>query len=582
MNIPEFEYFYNYFMPGKRTVSKRVSLYFEEILKLVSSTNSIKAINNEAYYQKLKRKADKLEFILNKIIVIDPDFLSSFSMDYYHEKKDNIITILKESFYNTFKIDGLLPVLLSSKEKIELTNRYKNLDIIDLFILDFSGINYFSRYIDDIKPLKSRELTNEEKELIESDINKLFFKASRYPYRHYLASFVRKSIYLYDIDSNIINDVSAYLKDKINSYKLNKKKMKSFGFVIPKADSIDEIIKINELLEEEFEKLNKEYFSGKTIKFDIPRNNSLQSKKVNIINSYFDENYKFKLDSTSSIDDYVKEIVVLNELAYDIADFMFKELLFVAHNSANVINKSENYESMYTIYNLYSSKNRLEKYKNTYHNFMDLFNGLDEKARKEIIEKASLAKIKKNLSNDKLIPDYQTIVDKLIDKEIKFLDSHAVEEFKYRAMNHGKYYKYDLEIIAKNISVDDLAEVYKKLKRNIIYTNFVDEIGTNDNKEEVYREARIAQNKTLAVLQEMIAKSILNKTYTRSENVSYDGYQILLNSIYNNILHEKRLLVSYEEEGQLSEYENEYLDKKKEWDEQSTFVSALYYVVSKE
>ena len=162
MNIPEFEYFYNYFMPGKRTVSKRVSLYFEEILKLVSSTNSIKAINNEAYYQKLKRKADKLEFILTKIIVIDPNFLSSFSMDYYHEKKDNIITILKESFYNTFKIDGLLPVLLSSKEKIELTNRYKNLDIIDLFILDFSGINYFSRYIDDIKPLKSRELTNEE------------------------------------------------------------------------------------------------------------------------------------------------------------------------------------------------------------------------------------------------------------------------------------------------------------------------------------------------------------------------------------------------------------------------------------
>lgn len=56
MNIPEFEYFYNYFMPGKRTVSKRVSLYFEEILKLVSSTNSIKAINNEAYYQKLKEK----------------------------------------------------------------------------------------------------------------------------------------------------------------------------------------------------------------------------------------------------------------------------------------------------------------------------------------------------------------------------------------------------------------------------------------------------------------------------------------------------------------------------------------------
>jgi hypothetical protein len=261
---------------------------------------------------------------------------------------------------------------------------------------------------------------------------------------------------------------------------------------------------------------------------------------------------------------------------------MFKELLFVAHNSSNVINKSDNYESMYTIFNVYSSKNRIEKYKKTYHSFMDIFNNLEESTRKEIVEKANFAKMKKNIVSEKLIPDYQTIIDKLIDKEIKFLDSHAVEEFKYRAMNRGKYYQYDLEVIAKNISVDDLSEIYKKLKRNIIYTNFVDEEKVITNKEEAYRDARTIQNKTLAVLQEMIAKSILNKTYKRNENVSYDGYQALLNSIYNNILHEKRLLVSFEDVGAPSEYETDFLDKKKEWDEQSTFVEVLYNVVSKE
>ena len=80
----------------------------------------------------------------------------------------------------------------------------------------------------------------------------------------------------------------------------------------------------------------------------------------------------------------------------------------------------------------------------------------------------------------------------------------------------------------------------------------------------------------------MIAKTILNKSYSHEYDISYDNYQTLLNNIYENILHEERLNTTYEEVYDETEIlERNYQEKKQMWDEHSIFVKALYLVVSK-
>ena len=90
------------------------------------------------------------------------------------------------------------------------------------------------------------------------------------------------------------------------------------------------------------------------------------------------------------------------------------------------------------------------------------------------------------------------------------------------------------------------------------------------------------QRKTLKTAQEMIAKLIMNKTYDFEYELSYDEYQSILNDIYENILHEERIIHTYDETYEETEVlERNYQEKKKKWDEHSVFVKALYLVVSK-
>ena len=80
----------------------------------------------------------------------------------------------------------------------------------------------------------------------------------------------------------------------------------------------------------------------------------------------------------------------------------------------------------------------------------------------------------------------------------------------------------------------------------------------------------------------MIAKTILNKSYIGEQDISYDSYQVMLDDIYENILHEERMLRSYDEfDDEYESVEKLYQEKKKEWDENSSFVKALYLVVAK-
>lgn len=595
-SVSDFEYFYSSCVLTKKTTNPKTRKYLDRIKYTIASTNKIDANTNEIYNEKVKRKENKIYKILTKINKSDKEFLLNFNKEYSYENNikileddSNIIARnLAKSFYDEYVITNnksiYVKVYLNNKEKIKIEDRYDGEDLSVYFLKELEKNNKFKKYVDRINKLgKSKNSTKLDR--INHEIDKIFDRGSSYPDRNYFINVIQKIITLFDLKERELKDIKKVIQNSFKDSSVvskNKKNKKNYGYVIPKTNSIDEIIEINDLLSEEYDNLVRKEKSGKEILFDIPYSNNLQKEKVEIINSYFDPRFKFELNHDSTDIDFMNEIINISELADDIASHMFKETLFEAHNSSDVLNHSNNYENLHTLYYLYSSKDRIKKYEKLYKKFMNAYDNLLE-SRKEAINKLSRSeKEKRFLFDDEIIPNVDYIMNSLSNSEGKFLDAHAVEECKYKAINKGKYLNYDLEIIAKDMKIDDLAFIYNKLKRNVIYTSFIDDLKVTDNREEKYKEARFIQNETLEVLQESIAKTIINKTYKRTDEISYDEYQSMLNSIYVNILHEKRLSYTRDNIISDSEYENDYQEVKKEWDEQSEFVKALYLIVSKE
>lgn len=628
IHISIFGYFYNYCLSKKHNV--KIKREISKIKEIVEITNNLDATNNSIYNRKLSRKEKRIEALLRKIANKNPEFLLDFNNDYCTENKNLqqetdpqvIARHIAQSFYDAYQIKKVRKnniVLEKNNFKAKEQNIVLTLTEQEKKKLDTTKTKAFSTFLTELKKCKyhniNRQLNalnkvleikveeNETKEDYSNRVNKvltyayhnidmIFKKGRNYPFRKNFIKVLSKLVYIYDIKERTFEEINNYLKKSINKELLDKytsdsteeKKELNYGYEIPSDTSTEMLIKVNDDLLNEKNILIERYKRGEKIKFDRPFSNSIQSKKVDIINAYFDKRFEIDLGYESTEEEFVKVIMNLCDLADEITDDMFKVVLFDAHDSSNLlkVQSYEKNEALRTLYSLYPTNDRIEKYDKAKNKFEQVFKTLTNSKRDIIYKKVYEEKQKKHVPINELIPSKETIINNLVIRETKFIDSHAVEEFKHKATNYGKYLNYDLEIVARDIDVEDLPAIYQKIKRNITYTNFVDEIKPGEDRERKYKEARVIQRKTLAVAQEMIAKTILNKRYDREYDVSYDSYQGILNNIYENVLHEERLLHSYDDlYDEYEAVEKGYHDIKKVWDEKSSFVKALYLVVSK-
>ena len=628
IHTSKFGYFYAYCL---RSRHKKIKREISKIIDLVEQTNDIEARNNVVYNKKLSRKELRLENILKKIAIKDSKFLIDFITKYSEEveniKQESdprlIARNISQSFYdiyeikpkrknnvvlekNNFKIKETdIIINLTDKDKDQLDDKKHSDKPFSTFLSEIKKYKYscLSRQVNSLnKILQTKVNKNETKKEYEDRINKtrryanhnidmIFKKCINYPYRKNFIKTLSSIIYLYDVKQRKISLLKEYLKESLYNELLNKyhdkeenKKVSNYGYEIPSETNTETIIKVNEELENEKYNLIERYKKGEKIRFDRIFSNNIQSKKVEIINSYFDKRFECNLTEESPVEDFAEFILDLCELSDELTDELFKKVLFDAHDSSNlaVVQSYEKNEALRTLHSLYSPQEKLDRYKYIKNIFEVLFSTLNASKRDAIYKLVYELKQKKHLPIGELIPSYETVINNLAIRETKFIESHAVEEFKYKALNHGKYLNYDLEVVARDIAVEELPNIYQRIKRNITYTNFVEEIKPGEDRERKYKEARIIQKKTLAVAGEMIAKTILNKSYSHEYDISYDNYQTLLNNIYENILHEERLNTTYEEVYDETEIlERNYQEKKQMWDEHSIFVKALYLVVSK-
>lgn len=628
IHLSKFGYFYTYCLVNN---DKKIKREISKLKEIVELTNNLDARNNTIYNKKLSRKEERIDSILKQIARKNPEFLIEFVKEYSNEvetsKPENdpkiIARNLSQSFYDMYQIkvsrksnivtkknnykskENDIVINLTDKEKRKLDEKDKNNKEFTTFLSELKKCKYdrINRQLNTLNKIINIEIKKDEsKEEYEQRINRLlrcafnnidmiFKKGMNYPFRKAFIKVLSITIYLYDIKLRKLSDLNKYLKESLRIELLNKynseedsNKEFNYGYEIPSDTSTEMLIKVNEELEKEKYNLIERHKRGEKIKFDRPFLNNIQSKKVDMINAYFNKRFDYDLATESSEEEFVNVILDLCELSDEITDDLFKKVLFDAHDSSNlaIIQSYEKNEALRTLYNLYSPNEKLDKYDKAKTRFEHIFKTLNTSKRDTIYKMVYEEKQKKHIPISELIPSRETIMNNLVIRETKFIESHAVEEFKYKAINHGKYLNYDLEIVARDIEVDDLPNIYQKLKRNITYTNFVEEIKPGEDRERKYKEARIIQRKTLAVAQEMIAKTILNKSYDREYDISYDNYQTILNNIYENVLHEERLLHTYDEvydEGEV--LERNYQEKKKSWDEHSIFVKALYLVVAK-
>lgn len=628
IHISIFGYFYNYCLSKKHNV--KIKREISKIKEIVEITNNLDATNNSIYNRKLSRKEKRIEALLRKIANKNPEFLLDFNNDYCTENKtlqqetdpQVIARHIAQSFYDAYQVKKVrknnivleknnfkareqsivLSLTEQEKKKLDTTkNKAFSTFLTELKKCKYHNINRQLNALNKVLEIKVEE--NETKEEYSDRVNKvltyayhnidmIFKKGRNYPFRKNFIKVLSKLVYIYDIKERTYEKINNYLKKSLNKELLDKytsdsreeKKELNYGYEIPIDTSTEMLIKVNEDLLNEKNILVEKYKRGEKIKFDRPFSNSVQTKKVDIINAYFDIRYEIDLGFESTEDEFVRVVMNLCDLADELTDDMFKVVLFDAHDSSNLlkVQSYEKNEALRTLYSLYPASDRIEKYDKAKNKFEQVFKTLTNSKRDIIYKKVYEEKQKKHVPINELIPSKETIINNLVIRETKFIDSHAVEEFKHKATNYGKYLNYDLEIVARDIDVEDLPAIYQKIKRNITYTNFVDEIKPGEDRERKYKEARVIQRKTLAVAQEMIAKTILNKRYDREYDVSYDSYQSILNNIYENVLHEERLLHSYDDlYDEYEAVEKGYHDIKKVWDEKSSFVKALYLVVSK-
>jgi len=630
IHLSKFGYFYTYCFQS--TNNGKIKREISKLKELIDLTNNLDAKDNFIYNKKLARKEKRIEKILKKIAEKEPMFLLNFIDEYSNEyinttketdpkivarhiaqsffdayyirqyRKNNIV-MLKNN-YQEKENDIVINLTDHEKKALELKDNYEaqfERFLLELKKCKYSKINRQLNIIDKVVQLKVKK--GETKEDYKKRVDKviryvshhidiIFIKGKNYPFRKQFIKVLSKIIYVYNIKLTKLSDLKKHLKqelkkellDKYDNNQIEIKKENNYGYEIPNNTSAEMIIEVNEELEKEKYKLIEKSKKGEKIKFDRPFASNIQSKKIDIINSYFDKRFDFNLTLQDEDEDFSKKVIELCELSDEITDDLFKKVLFDAHDSYNltIIQAYEKNEALRTLYSLYSPIEKLDKYEKTRIKFEKVFNLLPATKQNTIKELIKKEKQKKHILTIVLVPTEEIILNNLVIREMKFIESHAVEEFKHKALYNGKYLNYDLEVVARDIPVDELPNLYQKIKRTITYTNFVDEIKPGEDREKKYKEARIIQRKTIAVAQEMIAKTIINKNCDHEFDITYDSYQNMLNQIYKEILHEERILHFYDECYDENEIlENNYREKKKVWDEHSMFVKALYSIISK-
>lgn len=498
-----------------------------------------------SYMLKLDRINKRIKSQLDNILVENKKFLEFFLLMYKNhktlsnDKVSDVPFIISTSFYDDYRIDNKTADELessnyvvprfSSLEKKKIRNESKKMSKLEYFvlllkrsnnkllyeqflskisymlklkpILNETNYDYFKRIDSHLvecerlwKRLEDKAKTNEDFENI-SEIMEIAFKKS----------FNNWNNSINDIVNEYFDDIYKKMKDD-NEIKLRFNLTNDISF-----ETFNETI--NNLIEEK-EKLIRDYEKDKFASYVCESESYLSEFKKVLIDAFFDYRFKSDLQEYDDVLAFVDRTIELYSLADDLDDQIFEKIIFDSSHSSILKRGNDATTALIVkIYELYNPLYLLSIYENSRKRFEEL---LDKKSL-DFKREYNLILLDKKMEYDfhGPLPTMNTIKTKIIERRKDFIYEQCITElFSRELLESYDTRNYDLNVIAKDIPIDDFVNLYYRMKNKIEEFNFSSMNFMNSSLVEDADE----RNTTLVAAQEFVVKNIYNKLKCKSSN----------------------------------------------------------------
>jgi len=535
--VSAFRLFYDEFIYKEDPTIVGVLGDFRRIKENLLKVRKCSKKNVSIYMHNLDFRNKIINYHLDRIAMINPSVFEYFYVLYKsrmalcNDKLEDMPFIVSCSFYNDYRIDNkdekewennefLVPKYSSlDKKSIRDTARGKSkLDYFILLLQDGDSYRYawFVNKVNylkvKLKPVVSEthydyfnRVSNallEIKHLIErlkdkalmSDDYQIISEKMEIAYHH-------KFSLEFDEIYNLLTDYFDNLYNEVVS--LNEFKQ---SLTIKNTISYEEYKdRVSDLVKEKEKYIKK--FKNEKVDIDSYDNSFINQFKVSLMKYFFDERLIDK--KCESLEESVNRAISFYELAQDLERQLFEKITFDATYSSDLGRNHDVVSALLIkIYDLYSPFITLDKYEELRMEFEKKLNKKNVVFLKEYETLLSSLKLKYDYHGP--IPSKKIILLKINEMKKKFLFDNCITDLKNRDVtNVYDTRNYDLTVIVQGLTIDDLVEIYDKMKFKIEkydFSNlrFLDKSIGEDEYE---------KNKMLKFLQELIVKQIFKNLY---------------------------------------------------------------------
>ncbi|MGN1372020.1 MAG: hypothetical protein ACI4XM_07105 [Candidatus Coprovivens sp.] len=524
---------------------KNVEIHINNIRELTMDLRKTPKYDISQYMTKLSRINKRIKEQLDNILIKDRKFLEFFLILYKNHKElsndkvEDVPFIISTSFYDDYRLDNksitelesssyIIPRYTSLEKKnirleakrfsrleyfIKLLRNSKNTLLYDKFLVKISYMlklkpvineshyDYFRRLDSHMiecerlwERLEEKAKTNEDYENI-SEIMEIAYK--------------KKFI---DWNKEIKAIINEYF-DNLYSEMKNSNEVKG-KFDLTNDISFETFRENVDMLVEEKESLMKDYESGNFSSYIYDGDSYLLQFKKILIDSFFDYRFKTRINMNDDIDLFVDRAIELYSLATDLENQIFEKITFDASHSSELKRGNDATTALivkiYELYNPLYLLSIFEKSKNEFEKLLDAKN-IDFKREYNI--KLLDKKIEYDFHGP--LPTMKSIRTKIVERRKEFILEHCITElFSRDLLKSYDTRNYDLNIVAKDISVSDMVNLYYRMKNKIDEFNF-------DNMNYLDRGLVLEgfeKQITLSALQEFVVKNIFKKLKCKSVN----------------------------------------------------------------
>lgn len=548
-----FRLFYNEFIYKENVMINysKIRRYIVNIRNLSLEMRRLHKGNKELYNIKLERINARMKKQLYTIQVIEPYLYEVYYIIYKNkvsigtDSVNEMPFIISCSFYEDYRLDsrnvdlgkyGLIP-RFTSDEKRKIRGIAAKKGEIKYFkdLLEkcndkakYSVVLNKINYLLSVEPLYEEDHYNfmtriEQEILILKRMLERYSKKARNCADYGLITETLDVAFKKDYSNwaeNLADAFREYYKKIYEEVKSNK--MLLFEEFVANDMSYETFLEFTKELEKEKLQFDSDFQKGKKIYCSFKNNSYCASFRKKMICDYYDIRLYFDVDINSSLDDVAIKAISLYRLAHDLEIRVFAKVLFDASHSLELKRNNDVRNAILKkIYELYDPTLLFESYEKLRKQYLDLVKEKGEEFSRNLTIIVNELKNKEGFKGE--IPTLEDIKNNLVKKKKDFILENCFENILSR--DFEGYYDtrdYDLKIIAVDIPIDEMTNLYFLLKKSIRENCVEDE-------REKFSEALLS----------FIANDILTKLDIKYDKLDKIAYEAALNDVAHEYLLEE-------------------------------------------